>query len=148
MLDFSIDRDDRTAISAILGSYSMGGFSDMQGQIVVWRDNDELVGCASCSFDSARKDAWLNCVAVKSTHRRQGIGKKMVCHFIDTLFPNHDIWLETAFWNKRFYTSLGFEWIPIKDIGTYYILDPRARKTTMVMAMVTYGGDLSRPLVS
>jgi N-acetylglutamate synthase-like GNAT family acetyltransferase len=140
MFDTVLCREDEEAVTELLTQYKLGDFHTAQGEVVVLRESEAIVGCAACLCHPAREGgrphAWLNCIAVRKTRLRQGFGKKLVGYFIASHCPEHELWLETAFWNKRFYTSLGFVWVPIKDINQYFSNDPRSRKNTMVMVLM------------
>jgi GNAT superfamily N-acetyltransferase len=135
MIDAPQSDEDARQIAQILSSWNMP--NSPKGKVIVYREGDEIIGCASCYHDDqTRFDRWLNCVAVKKGHQRKGIGKALVGRFIDQLLPRHELWLETMFWNRRFYDSLGFVWIPSREIKTYFEADPRRQKKTILMAMI------------
>lgn len=137
MIDQVRSADDYAAIDAILHSWNMQGSERIKGKLIVYRDGEEIVGCASCYHpDATRFDRWLNAVAVKRGRQRQGIGKALVKHFIDELLPRHELWLETMFWNRRFYEAIGFNWIPAKEIPNHFGFDPRQSKRTLLMAQM------------
>lgn len=59
---------------------------------------------------STLNSGWLSTVAVAKKHKRTGVGRAVVTANLEhAAFCEYDaVWLETYFWNSRFYESLGF----------------------------------------
>lgn len=122
-------------INEILRAYKLGEFSTMAGKVIACRDGSEIVGCAAIAPEWTQGVTrwWLNGVAVRRDRRRQGIGKELIATFTERCPPRDQIWLETLFWNRRFYTSCGFTFQPIRAITDQLGFDPRHYRNTMVM---------------
>jgi N-acetylglutamate synthase-like GNAT family acetyltransferase len=126
----------RDEVDAILSHYGMIGFDRMDGLRVVCmaRDTGEVIGVGA--LNNLSEDAWLNCIAVRGDHHRQGIGSDIVTWLINQ--TTKTVWLETMFWNRRFYASLGFEHVPIREAEKFFEFEPRCQKNTMVMRLTRH----------
>lgn len=62
--------------------------------------------------------AWLSAVAVAKGCKRQGVGSAVVRRVIQQVRNSalRSLWLETYFWNSKFYESLGFEGVRPGDV--------------------------------
>lgn len=118
-------------ITEILSCFGMIGWSRVKGQMIAYREGDLILGCAAIAYGESNHT--LNCVAVRKGYHRRGIGSRLIREIISRLPNGHEVWLETMFWNRRFYESLGFDFIPIKRVIEEFGLDPRGQTNTMVM---------------
>lgn len=57
-------------------------------------------------------------VAVDPSQRRQGMGSRMVQHLCAVAADQGvaELWLDTLFWNIRFYAANGFEHVPVRQV--------------------------------
>lgn len=93
----------------------------------------ELVGCGG-QFDLTEDISWLTSVAVLKPYRRSGIGGDLVRAAMEDaarIGSNH-MWLETLFWNLKFYRGLGFDHVPAKE-SPMGILEFRSNKRCSIM---------------
>lgn len=120
-------------VDAVLSDAGLKGAHRILGECVVYLENDLVIGCAAHGRLEGSARGWLNCVAVRKSHRRQGIGSALVARHIEALPSDHEIWLETIFWNRRFYEGLGFEFIRIDEAKKIFEALPREQKNTIIM---------------
>ena len=118
-------------VTEILQAFGMEGYHKIAGRATIMVDYDEKV---VYGVGAVRSDGWLNCIAVRKGHQRKGIGSKIV-RWLIAKSPVDSLWLETMFWNRRFYESLGFRHVPIGKVREQFGCDPRGRKNTMVMTL-------------
>lgn len=120
-------------VDEVLSGAGLKGAHRILGDCLVYRENDLVVGCAAHGRLEGSRRGWLNCVAVRKSHRHRGIGSALVRRHIEALPRNHEIWLETLFWNRRFYEGLGFEFIRIDEAKKLFETLPRQNRNTMIM---------------
>lgn len=123
-------------VDAILSRYGMVGHEHMTGTklMCISRETGEIVAVGG--LNDLSEDAWLNCIAVRGDHHRQGIGSDIVKWLLNQ--TTKTVWLETMFWNRRFYASLGFEHVPIREAEKLFEFEPRCQKNTMVMRLTRH----------
>jgi N-acetylglutamate synthase-like GNAT family acetyltransferase len=117
-------------VTDILSHFGMG---DWRGGMLAYRENGVILGCGAIIDEPFSKRHWLNCVAVRKGFHRRGIGGLILKEIISRLPLGHEIWLETLFWNRRFYEALAFEFIPIAAAKSELGGERRLRRNTMMM---------------
>lgn len=122
-------------VDDLLSGAGLKGAHRILGDCFVYVENDLVVGCAAHGRLEGSRRGWLNCVAVRKSHRRRGIGGALVSRHIEALPNDHEIWLETLFWNRRFYEGLGFEFIRIGEAKKLFETLPREQKNTIIMRL-------------
>jgi N-acetylglutamate synthase-like GNAT family acetyltransferase len=108
------------------------GMRNIQGHAVCATDGRSLLGVGAIVYKDETQSAWLNCVAVRKGYHRRGLGTRIVQWCVDNSRP-HDVWLETMFWNRRFYESLGFAHVPVGEARALFGNEVRRRRNTMLM---------------
>jgi N-acetylglutamate synthase-like GNAT family acetyltransferase len=115
--------DDFGAVEAILASYSMypdlplailNKREDVSPSYYVAEENGEVIGGGGIFvIKGPFPVAWLATVAVRKDRKRSGVGRAIVNANLKLAGDRGygSMWLETFFWNSRFYESLGFEGI-------------------------------------
>lgn len=113
--------DDQSRVEQILLENGMNALlaerqyvAEMDGQIVgtggIW------------AMDRWGNDTggWLASVAVAKSHKRAGIGRAIVTENLEHAAASgyEAVWLETYFWNTRFYESLGFRGVAPSSVPT------------------------------
>lgn len=117
-------------VTDILFAYGMGGFDRIKGEAVILRTDDTVYGVGALARASSA-DGWLNCIAIRKGFHRRGYGALIVEYLLAT--ASEHVWLETMFWNRRFYESLGFAHVPIDKAIDVFGLDPRTNRRCMMM---------------
>lgn len=126
--------EDRQEVERILASCNMGSASHcphMVGLTILhWRlGADRLVACGGV-YEISPNIHWIAHVAVKTNYRKMGLGREIVQNLCGS--NRRTYWLETYFWNRKFYEKLGFEHVPIVDVPDEVALW-RATPKCMVM---------------
>ncbi len=123
-------------ITEIMMSSSIGSYSDLAGRIVIAYEDDLILGVGA-SMPYVGPSEMLNGVAVRKGYWRRGIGSQIIKMLINSASPECEvIWLETIFWNRRFYDSLGFGFAPIAEVKKQFDFDPRFNRNTMMMSLI------------
>lgn len=117
-------------IDELLIRYGMRGFGRIVGRGTVLCTPMEVFAVGAIA-KASNEDGWLNCIAVQRHYRRRGYGAMVVRELLKGAPSN--VWLETMFWNKAFYESLGFKHVPVLTARRYFGRDPRRKTNTMVM---------------
>lgn len=93
-----------------------------------------IQGCAA--IYSGYGYGWLANVAVEKAQRRTGLGRRLVVACLERALDRElpEVWLETMFWNRRFYEKLGFEFVPISSVPAYLSRRRRNPKCLMMRA--------------
>lgn len=127
--------DDFAAAEAILRSYNMGQ-GDLPPVFYVAVDADEIVACGGMAlFDGF---VWIASVAVAKSRRRNGLGRLMTEALTARAgaWGVPHAWLETMFWNTRFYEHLGFRGVLVDDVPEHVKVvrgNPRCRFMTKAL---------------
>ncbi len=129
------EQSDRPRVEEILLENGMN--TSLASRQYVAIINDEIVGTGGIiemGQWSHENCGWLASVAVAKSHKRMGIGKAIVNENIEhAAFCKYEaVWLETYFWNSRFYEKLGFVGVPPKDVPRT-IMPWRVNKRTRLM---------------
>jgi len=103
---------DFSAMDNILNSNGMSGVRDFPPTYLVADDCGEIIGGGG-SMKIGNNTGWLGSVAVAKHRKRTGIGTAIVNANLQIGAERGygSMWLETYFWNSKFYESLGFEGI-------------------------------------
>lgn len=114
--------EDFEPVEAILASYNM--HPDIPKALVerpelyptyyVAEDEGEIIGGGGMFVIRGEHPVgWLATVAVKKDRKRSGVGRALVNANLALAAERGygSMWLETFFWNSKFYESLGFEGI-------------------------------------
>lgn len=115
---------------AIIRPGALGDLDDINRLLLVLDENPSLntpttfvaeiggrvQGCASVYVGITF--GWLANVVIDRPLRRSGIGTRLVEACVERALDRRlpDIWLETMFWNRRFYEKLGFNFVPIREV--------------------------------
>ena len=93
-----------------------------------------IEGCAA--IYSGYGYGWLANVAVEKAQRRTGLGRRLVDACIERALDRElpEVWLETMFWNRRFYEKLGFVFVPVTQVPAAIVSRRRNPKCLMMRA--------------
>ncbi len=77
-----------------------------------------IVACGGMLWMDHGSAGWLSSVAVARSHRRQGLGSKIVQALVQHAEKAlvRELWLETFVWNVRFYVPNGFVHVPVARV--------------------------------
>jgi N-acetylglutamate synthase-like GNAT family acetyltransferase len=114
-IEFAIGPRHREACKDLLRQCNMGTFL---APLTVGMFSHAKFCTATGGIDFYDGFAWISAVAVNDLDRRQGHGSTIINALLDIarLEGVKEVWLETMFWNKKFYEPLGFELIRIGDV--------------------------------
>lgn len=95
-----------------------------------------IQGCAAIYSDWWSAYGWLANVAVEKDERRTGLGRRLVDACIERALDRElpEVWLETMFWNRRFYEKLGFVFVPVTQVPAAIVRRRRNPKCLMMRA--------------
>ena len=65
--------------------------AEKRTDLTVVTDNDEIVGFADLYDMVPRTRAFIGNIILRASHRRQGIGKRLVQHMLDKIFTLHEL---------------------------------------------------------
>lgn len=104
--------DDYDAMDNILNGNGMPHAREFPPSYFVAVDDGEIVGGGGF-FKIGQNVGWLAAVAVAKHRKRTGVGSAVVRANLANAGDRGvgSMWLQTYFWNSRFYESLGFDGI-------------------------------------
>lgn len=107
---------------AVMGILEINGMSRPTLPLIYYvaEEAGEIVGGGGAHIirDVEHPVGWLASVAVSKARKRQGVGSAIVRANLDHVarLGYGSMWLETYFWNSKFYESLGFEGIKPPEV--------------------------------